>query len=396
MIYDLMILGTGPACLFAAMELAKNTDLKILILEKARRLNDSRNVSLGWLGGSARAAVNMFLEPGFGGEITDPEVFNTFEERLKTYSSIKYKPSKPKLLKKTLLRMEEENIEVKEPSTIFFSEDKMIKMGDMFYKELKLKTTVIHKIKATKFYKEEDVFHIETNNGNFQAKKCILGLGRAGGQWLEEINSEMVPNFEESQFELGLRLEFPIQSLKECLSKTSFFQLKFGDFKTTIPSVGGTVETEELGRLRVSNGRLINSHKGYYANMGLLKTFKTDDAEKKLLRLVEIANVLSDNQLLKEPVSRLLTGKSVLSPIPEYDSMKEGVAKILQAFPTLKRRCSLYAPEARLNTVKYSLSPDWETNIEGMFIIGDMSGKTKSFVQAACSGLQVAKKIEGK
>jgi len=37
-----------------------------------------------------------------------------------------------------------------------------------------------------------------------------------------------------------------------------------------------------------------------------------------------------------------------------------------------------------------------ETAMNGLYIVGDMSGHTKSFVQAACSGINAARHIQGK
>jgi thioredoxin reductase len=191
MIYDVVILGSGPASLFGAMELVNRTDLKVLILEKARRLNDSRNVSLGWFGGSSRASVDLFLKPGFGGEIKDQDTIDMFLSRLDEYSTIKIRPSKPKLLKRTLKKLSAAGIVVQEPPTIHLTEDKMIRLGDYFYKHLKQHATVIHKIEISSIHKADGVFNIETNDGLFRAKKCIMGLGRVGPRWLKTIDTNL-------------------------------------------------------------------------------------------------------------------------------------------------------------------------------------------------------------
>jgi len=106
--------------------------------------------------------------------------------------------------------------------------------------------------------------------------------------------------------------------------------------------------------------------------------------------------VISDQQLMKESVSKFLSGTSSISPIPEYQSLIPGVRELARHFPMLAQKGSFYAPEARLNTVKYKLTKDMETEMNGLYIVGDMSGHTKSFVQAACSGINAARHIQGK
>lgn len=393
MVYDVILIGSGPANLFAAMEMTRGTNLKVLILEKARRLNDSRNVSLGWLGGSSRSAVTLFMEPGFGGDIEDVELFDLFYERLKEYTTNKLKITKPKLLKRTVRSLTDAGITVIEPASIQLTEDRTIKLGDFLYQSLKKTATVLHKIEISGVFKHGDGFSVETNDGVFKGKRVIFGLGRGGPRWLGEVETNLDIEYEQDSFDLGVRLEFPYQSMEECLSKSSYFAFKFGCYKTTAPVVQGTVETEEIGDVKISNGRIINSHRSVHTNMGFLKRFNSDKAEQEIYRLVEIVNVLCDGQLLREPISKILSSKSVISPVPEYDSLKEGLQKLVNVFPDLEKKCAVYAPEARLNTNRFKLSPSWETGIDGCYIVGDMSGHTKSFVQAACSGLIVAKDI---
>lgn len=394
LVYDLVLIGSGPATLFCAAEILKyNPNIKLLVLEKARRLNDSRNVAQGWLGGSARSNVNLFIDPGFGGYITEQQYISLFIERLVEYSGLKIKTSKPKLSKKIISRINELDINVEEPTTVPISEDRMIKLGDFLYSYLKANATVLHKINISAINVSEEGFNIDTNDGVFKAKKCILGVGRGGAKWFNSIDKNFSLSTSQDKYELGVRLEFPPQAMEEVLSKTHYFRFKFNEFKTTVPTFLGSVETEEIEDVKVSNGRVINSTKGLMANIGLMKTFYSENAQKDLYRLIEIANVLCDGQLLREPLSKFISGDSILAPVPEFDSLRTGMEKLVEAFPKLLKRCLVYAPEARLNTICFSLSPSMETEIDGLYIVGDMSGYTKSFVQAACTGLIAAKDI---
>jgi len=397
-IYDVILIGSGPANLFAAMELLKqDSSLSILLLERARRLNDSRNIANGWFGGSARAMTNMFLETNFGGNVADENSINLFVSRIKEYTNVEnLKISKPKILKKTVKRLESAGIRLDEPTTLSLSEDRMIKLGDFLYKSLKDSATVLHKMTIKGVFKVNDHFEIHTNDGTYKGLNVLMGAGRAGAKWLNEINHNLELESTDSSFDLGIRLEFQTKALQELFSKTPYFRFKFGEFKTTVPTIQGNVETVELSHVKTSNGRSISSQKNYNANMGLLKTFQSKTASKDAYRLVEIVNVISDQQLMKESVSKFLSGTSSISPIPEYQSLIPGVRELARHFPMLAQKGSFYAPEARLNTVKYKLTKDMETEMNGLYIVGDMSGHTKSFVQAACSGINAARHIQGK
>jgi uncharacterized FAD-dependent dehydrogenase len=393
-IYDVIFVGSGVANLFAAMELSKKC--KVLVLEKARRLNDSRNVNTGWFGGLARCPVNVFLDPGFGGSIQNQKVLDLFKKRLETYTATSLRVSSPKVLKKTVQRLEQTGISVFEPQTISLTEDKMDKLGKLFYKHLKENCTVLHKINVEAIHYINSHFEIDTNDGIYKGHNVCLGIGRGGANWLGSINHNLNLKHHESSFELGVRINTSIKSFYELFGKTPFWQLKFDEYKTTVPTIQGLVEAEEHGNLKMANGRSSSQMKHYMCNFGLLKTIKSENASVDSARLVEIANVLADGQILKEPILKLLSGQSILSPIKEYDELRYGLEKLISQFPELRRQGEVYFPECRINTVKYKVSNSFESEIPGLYILGDMSGHTKSFAQAASSGLLAAKNITKK
>lgn len=388
-VYDVAIVGSGPASLFAAMEIVNNSKLDLIVLEKARRLNDSRNVAMGWLGGAARSSVKLFLEPKFGGDISDPKVINHFQKRIEEYGGTKLRISKKKLFRRVVKRAAEAGIEVEEPATAIYTEDKMIKLGDSLYSNLRQKGTVRHKLDITGITKIHNLFYITTVEETFVAKKVCLGMGRNGVRWLMEQKDFDIPH-DGGSFDLGVRLEFPNYLLRDYSEKSANFRFKFSSFRTTIPNFAGTVETEEIGHLKVSNGRGWNSNRSHLANFGLLRSFQTSSPMGDVYRLSEIINVLSDGQLMRDSLSSILNGSSMVNHLPEFQEVVVGLEKISDFLPAIKKRCIVYAPEARLNAVRFHLSDTMETNTDGLYIIGDMSGKTCSFVQAACSGLLAA------
>lgn len=390
--YDIIAVGSGPAVLFCLSELLKTTRLKILLLEKARRLNDSRNVSNGWFGGSARALVHMFLEPGFGGHIHDPDILNQFTEKLQELGG-PIKISKSKMPRKALKQFETHQVTLDEPNTIIYSEDKMIKLGDGLFRTLKEQATVIHKTDIISIRKNGGYFEFTTNNGCFRAPRVVMGLGRGGAEWLNDLPKNFELPSIQRDFQLGVRLEFSCQALQDIVERNYLFRLRYGAFKTTLPTVHGAVETEESLYLKTSNGRALHSSRGPLANIGIIRKFPSTSAHKELYRLVEIVNVLNDGQLFRESVTKFIEGASSLDPIPEFAALKDGVSKFVEVFPGIGARGCVYAPEARLNSIKFDVSTTMETPVKGLYIVGDMSGHTRSFVQAASSGLLAARGI---
>jgi uncharacterized FAD-dependent dehydrogenase len=388
--------GSGPAGLFAATELIAHSDASVLLIEQVKRLHDTRNVSNGWFGGSAKSDVRLFIDPGFGGEIKDLAIIEYFLATMQSYSEYFLKINSGKLTNRLVENIIKHDVTVEDPTTIVVPSDKLIAIELACRDALRTAAKVKTNCHVKHIVKKKGYFEIITSSGEFRAKKCILAMGRGGAHWLRNLSKDFDGlEYEDNKYDLGVRLEFPHPVIKEYTEKSSGFRLKWGPYRTSAVSSYGTVEMENVFDVKTSNSRTITGKHTYYSSMGLLKTFKQEGALEKALNLVQIANILADGQLLKEPVSKLLTGTSVLSPLPEYNSLIDGIQKILEIFPKMERKCFLYAPESRLNTIRFQLSKHMETGVKGLYIAGDMSGQTKSFVQSACSGLLAAQHIVG-
>ncbi len=394
MIYDAIIIGAGASGIFAAMHLSKQGK-KVLMLEKARRLNDTRNTGLGWFGGSARSLVHAFVEPGFGGNITDQALLNLFVENLSEFSDSNLKVVKSKISAKQVELAAVKGFLVDQPNTVVLNEDKMIKMGDRLYLHLKENITLYHKVEITSVKKEKDLFVVEGLDAKFKGRKVLYSMGRAGQHWLVNHGDCLVPSYEQSSFDFGIKLEFPSGAMKAWggSSKTPFFRFRTEDgFRTSIPSFSGTVETEETNHVKIANTRNTKGSSST-ATISLFRTFKTPDALNQVYRLTEICNILADYQTYRESGSKLLGGNSMFSSLPEFGLLRSDLVKFVDLIPEMKPRLVIHGPEARMNPLKFKVSAGMETDIKGLYVIGDMSGHTSSFAQAAASGLAAAKAI---
>lgn len=393
MIYDVAIIGSGPSGIFAALELIQNSGMSVLLIEKVKRIHDTRNVSNGWFGGSAKSDLKLFVEPGYGGEIDDSALINRMLEQFQIHVKGQLKLAKDKLNIRLVQRLEKLGIDVDQPELVVIPSEKFAKAEKSIQSYISNHVSLQTNCTLNSIRKEGRMFHLTTSKKDFKARKCILALGRGGAHWLTNTADEMNIKYAAEGFDLGVRLEFPHNAMRPVTAKSSSFRLRWDDYRTTAISTRGTVEMENVFDIKTANGRSMGNKQTLYSSVSLLKNFKSDDPLKELERLVKIANVLADEQLIKEPVSRILNDKSVLSPIKEYSQLKVGIEKLFEAFPEMRNKCYLYAPEARLNVLKFDLSNEMESRVKGLYIVGDMSGRTKSFGQAACSGMLAASHI---
>lgn len=392
MTYDVVIVGAGAAGLLAALELTKKSKLSVLLIEQVKRLHDSRNVSNGWFGGSAKSDVRIFEDIGFGGQVQTAKLFLSFISHLKEHMSGSPRAVKQRLGKRELKAMTDGGYDIFEPNTYTISADKMIQIESSVQKYLQSKIDIKTNCRVERIDRVKGEFHLFTADDNvFTAKRCILALGRGGANWAASALQSLKVDSTADSYELGVRIEFPEKAISHLSS--SNFRVSFGDYRTSVITCRGTVEMENVDDFKTSNIRIISGKPSHNASVFLLKRFSSKTPLKDVTRLVKIANVLADEQLLREPASKWLSDTSVLSPVPEYSSMKEGLENFFKLFPLAKKRAVIYAPEARLNTVKFELSKDMQTSVEGLYIVGDMSGQTNSFAQAGCSGILAARHV---
>jgi uncharacterized FAD-dependent dehydrogenase len=398
-VYDVIIIGGGAAGVLAAVELASSSNLTVALLEKARRLNDARNIGYCWLGASARSSARLFKDPAVGGSGFSTEEWTQFSEHMRHYYGSPLKFKKPKLGKRIQKEIEDGGFHIAGHDMCTLSEEQFIRCADRMHMVLKRNINIIHKCdiaSITKVAASDTVaehFLIETDDFPYRAKRVLLSTGRSSQQWWEELPKNFSAPHSASRYNIGLRIELPTHHLDSALSKDFEHKLTWDKWRMSMPIRKMNVETEEVGQLKISNSRQCHNGKKTYSSLSVSCDYYSDKPAEAQQRLVALSNVLSDFQLSREPASRLVAGESVLSPIPEYAAFAGALKDLSKIIPNIIERGMVFSPEADLNVREYALSSDGETSTSGFYMMGDVTGHYSSFVQAAISGLRTANSI---
>ena len=99
--------------------------------------------------------------------------------------------------------------------------------------------------------------------------------------------------------------------------------------------------------------------------------------------------VLSNDRIIRERVSTILTGKSRISIIPEYDWLKEAITNITEIIPEITTKAYFHVPTIIPLAPKINIGNNLETEIDGMFVVGESAG-INGILSAGLMGIAAA------
>src|SRR5271166_1250381 len=181
--------------------------------------------------------------------------------------------------------------------------------------------------------KHKNVFHISSHLGEFVCKKIIACVGRGGWRWAQELFESFGIVEENNITKFGIRVEITSSSLKDFNTSNCFIankDLELGPFSwhgTVVPedhidfAISGFRGNEERWETDKTSFNLIGNR--VFPNKGFEQTN----------RIGQLTFILSNDRILKEKISTILNGKSRLSLLPEYDWLPEAINKVAQFVP---------------------------------------------------------------
>lgn len=263
------------------------------------------------------------------------------------------------------------------------------------------------------------------------SNKVVMAVGREGSSWFRDVCMKNKIKVEVGTVDIGVRVEVSNEVMKELNenmyeSKLVYYTPTFDDkVRVFCTNPSGEVSTEYYDDgLAVVNGHAYKSKdmKTNNTNFALLvskdftEPFDSPIAYGK--HIAKLGNMLSGGKILvqrygdfkkgrRTTEERLLRGNITptlkdavagdLSLVLPYRIMKdieemiealENVAPGLASTETL-----LYGVEVKFYSNKVVVDKNFETNIKGIYAIGDGAGITRGLQQASANGIQVARDI---
>lgn len=452
--YDVIIVGGGPAGLFAAQYLSAHSDLAVLLLEKGKPAGKRRCPMHGRTDCRKCKPCNILSGIGGAGLFSDgklnfiPKLGKTdltqfmplseatalIDETEALFSSLGMDgPVYPTDLEKArtirkearkcgieLLLIRQKHLGSDHlPEHIAAMSQGLIDRGVTIRTGEEALDVLVEDGRAV---------GVSTNRGVYRAPAVILAPGRVGADWMGTLARRHGLAYSQRGIEVGLRVEVHNEILSDITSviyDPTFFvrTRKYDDqTRTFCTNQGGYVALENYQDFVCVNG---------HAYMDA----KSDSANFAFLSKVVLTDPVSDNQAYGEAIGRLATMIGGGNPILQrFGDLKRGrrstwsrirrgsveptltsvtcgdiamalperiVANLVDGLEQLNAvvpgvandETLLYAPEIKFFATQIETSPQLETAVAGMFVAGDGPGVAGNIVSAAATGLIPAKAI---
>ena len=261
------------------------------------------------------------------------------------------------------------------------------------------------------------------------ADTVVVATGRKGADWLKQMCTKHTITHRTGTVDIGVRVEVRNEIMEE-VNKVLYESKLIGypepfknKVRTFCQNPGGFVSQENYDNdLAIVNGHSYKDLKSNNTNLAILcsHNFSTPFNEpiEYGKKVAELVNMLGDGHILVQRYGDILEGKrtwqeeldrsNVRPTLPDaiagdltsamsYRTVLN-IINFIQAMDTVvpgfaSKETLLYGPEIKFYSNKVIMDADLNTNISGLFCLGDSSGWTRGLMMASVMGVLMARKL---
>ena len=437
-----IVVGAGPAGIFAALTLADLGIEPVLLVEQGKDLTERKrekpgDMLCGWGGAGAYSDGKLTLSPevgGFLGELLEKKRLNQLlkktDETYVAYGAPDHvfgeaSPQLDDLANRARLA----GLELIPNRIRHIGTENCRVVLDRFRQSLIDRVEIRTNCQVRNLVVENgQVQGVQLANGEVVTSTfVVVAPGRSGANWMKRQAALLGLQTKASPVDIGVRVELPAAVLKEMTdatyeSKLIHYSKTFDDkVRTFCMNPYGEVVIEKNDGIVTVNGHSYAKKKSENTNFAVLVssafTEPFDDPIAYGRSMARLANLLGKGAIVQRlgdllagqrstsaRIDRCLTRPTLphatpgdLSFVFPYRHLLS-IIEMLQSLEKLapgvySQHTLLYGVEVKFYSNRLELSPELETNVPHLFAIGDGAGITRGLLQASASGMLVGQTI---
>jgi len=452
---DVVIVGAGPAGMFAAHELATKSNLKITVIDwgpdVAKRKCPAMIYSycskcspckiMCGVGGAGTLSSGLLnLRPDIGGNLEEFVSKDEARKIIKEVDKVFLKYGAPTKIYRAntdqveglMRKAAAVGIEFVPIPQRHIGTDNAPRVIAEFKKALEQAgVNFILGTKVVDFKKG----NVKLENGQvIRTKYIIVAPGRIGAQWLQEQAKKLGIKTHPQPIDIGVRVEVPAVVMEPVIKiardpKFRVYTKTFDDLtRVFCVNYRGFVVQEVYGDIVGVNGHTLIKQKSENANFAFLVrvelTEPLEDTTAYGFSIAKLATTIGGGKPILQrlgdlkkgrrstwsridrsnvkPTLRDVTPGDVAMALPHriVTDILEGLEKLDYVMPGVASSSTLiYAPEIKFYANRVEVNENLETSVENIFVAGDGAGLSRGIVTAAATGILAARGIlrkEGK
>lgn len=453
--YDVAIIGAGPAGIFSALEIIKlKPSWKVVIFEKGPKITERKcltrnglncppckvcNLLCGWGGAGAFSDGKLTLTPDVGGNLLDYMKRQELEDLISYTDNIYLEHGATQTVygsNSDVVSDIERRATLAELKLIYspirhLGTERSLSVLKNMYDSLIDSGIEVNSLETadTMIVEDGEIKGFTTNKGKkVYANYVITAPGRVGAEWLTKEFNNLGISLENNAVDIGVRVELPAPVLEELTSKLYEVKLVYNaptfddDVRTFCMNPYGEVVCENYEGIMTVNGHSWANKQTKNTNFALLVSKKFTEPFNEPIaygqHIARLANMLAGGVLVQR-FGDLLDGRrstpekirqgtvvptfkaaipgdlSLVLPYRHLTSIIEMLEALDKIAPGVASRYTLlYGIEVKFYSARIKLSNELETvGIKNLFAIGDGAGVTRGLIQASASGVHAARVI---